>query len=73
MAYTDTDLTNIQTAIMALATGTRVVSLSIGGKTIQYGQAQLNELKALRDEIKSEVNSTAGRAQYVLTSTDKGL
>ncbi len=73
MAYTEENLADVQAAILALATGARVVSLSMAGRTITYGQAQLNELKALRDDIKSDVDSTAGRAKYVLTSTDKGL
>ena len=73
MSYTDADLAAVQAAILALATGTRVISMTIGGKTIQYGPAQINELKALRDEVKNEVESAAGRPKYVLTSTSKGL
>ena len=73
MAFTSTDLTNVQTAIMALAMGTRTVSVSIGAKTITFSQAQLSELRALREEIVAEVGSTAGRAQFVLAQTEKGL
>ena len=73
MAFTPTDLTNVQTAIMALAMGTRTVSVSIGTKTITYSQAQLSDLRALREEIVAEVGSTAGRSQFVLTQTEKGL
>ena len=73
MSYTEANLADVQVAILALATGTRVVSLAIGGKTFQYAQAQLPELRALRDEIKSEVDSAAVRPKYVLTSTEKGL
>ena len=73
MSYTEANLADVQAAILALATGTRVVNFSMGGKTFQYAPAQLNDLKALRDEIKSEVDSAAVRPKYVLTSTEKGL
>ena len=72
MTFTATDLANVQTALIALATGQRVVSLSIGDKTITYGQAQINELRALRDEIRSEVE-TVNQRRFVLAQTDKGL
>ncbi|MEI6315501.1 MAG: gpW family head-tail joining protein [Syntrophus sp. (in: bacteria)] len=73
MAFTPTDLTNVQTAIMALAMGTRTVSVSIGNKAISYSQAQLSDLRALREEIAAEVGSAAGRPQFVLAQTEKGL
>ena len=72
MTFTATDLSNVQTALIALATGQRVVSLSIGDKTITYGQAQINELRALRDEIRSEFE-TANQRRFVLAQTNKGL
>ena len=72
MTFTATDLSNVQTALIALATGQRVVSLSIGDKTITYGQAQINELRALRDEIRSECE-TVNQRRFVLAQTDKGL
>ncbi|MEI7638151.1 MAG: gpW family head-tail joining protein [Syntrophus sp. (in: bacteria)] len=73
MAFTSTDLTNVQTAIIALAMGARTVSLTMGDKSIAYGQAQLGELRALRDEIIAEVGSAGGRSQFVLAQTEKGL
>lgn len=73
MSYTQTDLDNVRSAIIALATGARVVRVSISDKIIEYGQAQLNQLRALRQEIMSEVNSNAGRRRFVLTRTSKGL
>jgi hypothetical protein len=72
MTFTATDLSNVQTALIALATGQRVVSLSLDDKTITYGQAQINELRALRDEIRSEVE-TVNQRRFVLAQTDKGL
>lgn len=73
MAYTATDLANIQAAILALAAGTRVVSVSVNNKTITYGQAQIKELQALCDEIKADVAAAANTKRFVLTRTEKGL
>lgn len=73
MAYTSLDLTSVSSAIIALASGTRVVSVTISGKSIEYGQADLKSLRALRDEIKAEINQTAGRDSFVLTRSSKGL
>jgi len=73
MAYTSTDLANVQAAVTALATGTRKVSVSLNGKTVQYGQVQLPELMTLRDQIQAEVSAADGRRRFVLISTSKGL
>lgn len=59
MAYTSTDLTNVESAITALVNGTRIISVDIGGKTIQYAQTQLKDLLTLRDAIKIEISETA--------------
>ena len=60
MAYTSTDLTNVETAIRAIIAGTRTVSLSMGDKTIEYSAVQLPQLQALRAEIAAEVGLAAG-------------
>ena len=73
MAFTAADLANFEAALVALATGKAVVSVTIGDKSISYGQRQINDVRALRDEAKTDVDIAAGRAKYVLTSTDKGL
>jgi hypothetical protein len=73
MAYTQADQENVQAAIMALATGSRVVSITMGDKTIQYGQADIDKLRALLSEIRVELNAAAGQRRYLLTSTSKGL
>lgn len=74
MAYTAAELAKVQTAIVSLAEGTRVVSVSVQGKTIQYGPADIKSLQILRDAMQAEISSasTATR-RYVLTSTEKGL
>lgn len=75
MAYTSSDLTAVSSAIIALASGTRVVSVTLSsGKSIQYGQANLAELKDLRSEIKAEINAaTTGHSNFFLTRSSKGL
>ena len=73
MAYSQTDLDNIESAIIDLATGKRAVRVHIDGKIIEYGQAQLNELKSLRADVKAELDAAAGAAGFVLTTTSKGL
>jgi hypothetical protein len=60
MAYTSTDLTNIEEAIRAIIAGTRTVSLTMGDKSISYTAIDLPALRALRDEIKAEVGVAAG-------------
>ena len=60
MAYTQTDLDNIEAAIRAIIAGTRTVSLSMGDKSIQYTAIDLPTLRAMRDEIKAEVAAVAG-------------
>jgi hypothetical protein len=60
MAYTSTDLTNVEAAIRAIIAGTRTVSLSMGDKSISYTAVDLPELRALRGEIAADVGITAG-------------
>lgn len=73
MAYTQSDLDSVKTAILSLATGTRVVRVSVRNKTTEYSQAQLNDLRTLRAEIAREIQAAAGRRRFVLTKTSKGL
>lgn len=72
MAYTQTDLGNVEKAILELAGGERVVRLSIGGKDIEFSQARMSELKALRMDIAREIGQSA-RPRFYLTRTGKGL
>ncbi len=73
MAYSESDLTTIESAITSLAAGTRKVRATLNGKTVEYGQVDLAQLRSLRDQIQAEVSSAAGRRRFVLTSTSKGL
>jgi hypothetical protein len=73
MAFTQADLTSIEAAMIALAAGSRVVSVTLGDHTTQFGAAQMDELIKLRDAIKSDVNTAAGRPAFILTQSSKGL
>ena len=76
MAFTSTDLANVESAIIALARGTRVVSVDVNGKSINYGQADISKLESLRETIKSDIASaltTVTTGRFVRISTDKGL
>lgn len=43
-----------------LATGKRVVSVDLGGKTRQFQSVDLDKLQRLRTLIKADINDTAG-------------
>lgn len=71
MAYTSTDLTNIQAAIIALAKGERVVRITLdNGETLQYGQADLKDLISLSSMVSRDVNQYP---KYRHIIVDRGL
>lgn len=55
MSYTETDLSDVEAAILKLQKGERVASVTYDGKTIRYTDVQLNDLLALRDRMRSEL------------------
>jgi hypothetical protein len=73
VAYTSTDLTALDTAIAKLAAGDRVVQFSKGDQMVEYGQAKLPELRALRSQMVAEINATAGTPRHYRIATSKGL
>jgi pyruvate/2-oxoglutarate dehydrogenase complex dihydrolipoamide acyltransferase (E2) component len=60
MAWTLTDLTNIETAIRSIIAGTRIVSFTKGDIATQYTAADLPAMYDLRDKINAEVALSAG-------------
>lgn len=74
MSYTQTDLENIQRAILDLATGERVTEIRVDGILTRYAEADLPALKQLRSEIQASLTQTnlLGK-QYRLIQTSKGL
>ena len=71
MPFTSTDLTSVEAAIVALATGERQVRVTINNKTIEYGQTDLAKLEHLRGVMQAEIANAAGtgrRSRYAQTS-----
>jgi len=73
MAYTSTDLTNVEAAISSLMSGTRNVRFTMGDKSFEYAQTDLKALRELRQDILDEVQTAAVRPRFFLASTGKGL
>lgn len=73
MPYTQSDLTNIETALLDLARGNRVVKVVVEGKVCEYDQADINQLRALRAEIAAEIKAASGTTGLIYTTTCKGL
>ena len=65
MAFTSTDLTAIEQAMVAIASGERVVEVTIAGKTIRYQAADLNKLQQLRNLIQADVNNSADGSGFI--------
>lgn len=75
MAFTASDLTNLETAIMKLVNGTRVVECNMDGDLVIYHRTDLQDMMNLRDQIKAEIALAAstdttnrGRARYAVTT-----
>lgn len=74
MAFTETDLANVEAAIAAIVAGDRVVSVTIEGETIEYQPTDENKLRALRRDIMAEIAASATSQKNVFyTMTRKGL
>jgi len=66
MAFTSTDLTNVEQAIMSLGTGDAVVQVTFGnGYSVRYREADMDKLIQLRSLIQRE---TAGVHRRVYAS-----
>lgn len=55
MAYTREDLKAVKRAIIELAEGQRVVTVSTAGRTVQYAATDLDKLQALERRIESQL------------------
>lgn len=73
MSYTESDLAAVQSAIVSLATGTRKVSVTIGGERVECGQAALSDLRQLRSEMSAELSAASTAPSGFVVSTGKGL
>lgn len=65
----------IRAAIIELATGQRVASITISGKTTTFSQTDLPALRALRDEYANELRSllNTNRPKCYRTTTSSGF
>jgi hypothetical protein len=61
MAFTQTDLETIETAIMKLTAGQKAVDVTIRGKSIRYVETSLDQLQTLRVQIQRELGLVATR------------
>lgn len=76
-AYTSADLARVKQAIVDLASGARVTSVTHNGRTVQYAAADIDKLRALERDIAADVAlhdpSRRRRSRTRLTRTSKGL
>lgn len=61
MAFNSTDLANIETAIINLATGAHEVEVMIRNKKVRYAEVDLSKLQQLRAIIQAELGTTYTR------------
>lgn len=73
MSFTQTQLDKIETAILDLVTGQQVARVTLRGRTVEYVQADLPQLRALRDEVRNEINRGKKKSTYILGVSRKGL
>ncbi len=73
MPYTQSDYDNVKSALLALALGNRVVKVVVEGKVCEFGQADIDQLRALLSEIAAELDVASGNSGLIYTTTSKGL
>lgn len=72
MAFTATDLANVDAALVSLARGQRTVRITIADKSTEFANVDIDKLRAFRDSIAAEI-STDTTPRFFLTTTSKGL
>jgi len=70
--YTQSDLASVKAAVLALATGERAVTVTLSGTRIEYGQAELKDLRSLQAEIQRDLQASTSTRVYAI-KTSKGL
>ena len=74
MAYTQIDLDAVKHAQLKLATGDRVVSVTVANHTTQYQQGEMDKLFALQRRIEEGLAAGTGTpTRNVVASFGKGL
>lgn len=73
MAWTQEEIAQVRAAVLALATGTRAVSVSYAGppaRSVSYGTVDLPNLRAMLADME---RSAGSNPTYRLAATRKGL
>jgi hypothetical protein len=73
MAFSEADKTAVEGALRNLALGQRVVRMTVAGKTMEFGEAQMSDLRDLLSQINGDLAAAEPAPSYVLTRTSKGL
>lgn len=58
MAYTQTDLDNIDQALLDFALGKRVGRITINGHTVEYAETSVEQLQKIRDIVALDLHPT---------------
>ena len=72
MDWTQAEIDQVRAAVLALVTGTRVVSVSYAGPPARSVSYQIADLAQLRG-ILAEMQRTVGGSTYRVAATRKGL
>lgn len=72
MAFSSTDLASVESAIVSLAKGERVATVTIDGESTEYTQTTLGQLMSLRDRIKVDTDRAASISRYTRLVYSKG-
>ncbi len=62
-----------QISPFSLAPGNRVVKVVVESKVCEFGQADIDQLRALLSEIAAELDAASGIRGLIYTTTNKGL
>lgn len=76
MAWTQEDADKLRAAILALASGEAVQSVSYAGpptRTVVYMQRDQKKMEDLLAKIEASLSVAAGRKRYRLAATKKGF
>jgi len=72
--YTVAELESVKQAIVQLASGARVASVTKNGRTVQYSAVDMADLRDLeRDMAASIAGASRRRSRTRMTRTSKGL
>ena len=72
--YKTDDLAQIESALLKLQSGERVVSVAYGDHVVKYAEVDLQALIRLRNQIRAELKTTCNRSKRrIVFTTQKGV